>query len=113
MTRKPYILKEEEIEILLNGIIEFGIDETYERMKYRALAGMKQSADVDEILMDQADTVLKRARNLSTDDESGAELLKSLYQLSAMLRMLAHEIYREYLKTDQERDNKRFLRLVK
>ena len=112
-THTPYILKEDELEILLDGIVTRGVDETYEAMKARSLGAAQKIPDADEILMDQADTVLKRARNLEIKNEEDEELLKTLYKLHGVLRILSHEIYREYLKTDKERDNERFIRLVK
>jgi len=113
MTRTPYILKEEELEILLNGITTRGADETYKAMKNRTFMAIQQIDDADEILMDQYDTVLKKARNLNVENEDSEKLQKILYHLASILRILAHEIYREYLKAGKERDNERFLRLVK
>lgn len=111
--RTPYTLKENELEMLLNGMTKYGADKTFDVMKKRSLASMEDTKDSDEILMDQYETVLKRARGLSIENEEDEQLQKSLYQLSSLLRVLAHDIYREYLKTDKERNNKRFLRLVK
>lgn len=111
--RTPYILKEQEMEMLLNGMAKYGADKTYEVMKKRSLASMEDVTDTDEVLMDQYESVLKRARELTVESDDDKELQNSLYQLSSLLRVLAHEVYREYLKIDKERDNERFLRLIK
>lgn len=112
MTRVTYVLKKEELEILLNGMIAHGTDKTYIAMKNRTVIAMQQIEDADEILMDQYDTVLKKARSLNAENND-EKLQKTLYQLASLLRILAHEIYREYLKAGKERGSKRFLHIVK
>ena len=112
MTRKPYMLKEEEIEVLVSGMMEHGVQATYDRMFDRAIKTMKVTDDMDEMLMDMHDTVLIRARDFVVENDNDKELRKTLYQLANMLRTLGHEVYYKYIKAGKERDNDRFLRLV-
>jgi hypothetical protein len=112
MTRKPYTLSEEEIEVLIDGIMKHGDEATYMQMKYKTLISMDKKDDLDEMLMDMHETILARARKSSTENKIDKELRKILYQLASMLRILAHEIYREYIKNGKSRDSERFLRLV-
>jgi len=112
MTRKPYILKEEEIDTLVQGISEHGDEETYIKMRDKSLIAMSGTDDVDEMLMDMYETMLARSRSASDEDETGKELKKILYQLTSMFRILAHDINREYRKLGKERNGERFLRLV-
>lgn len=112
MTRESYIMPEEEIEILINGIIEHGDEETYSRMRDKTLFIIDKKDDVDEMLMDMHETVLIRAREVVVENEGNQELQKILYQLASILRILAHEIYRTYIRNGSSRDSERFLRLV-
>jgi len=112
MTRKPYILKEEEIDTLVQGIVEHGDEETYAKMRDKSLVAMRNVKDMDEMLIDMYETMLERARSANDEDQTDKELKKILYQLASMFRILAHDINREYRKLGQERNGERFLRLV-
>lgn len=108
MIRKPYTLKEEELKHLVDGIKNHGVEETQEQMRQRVLLAMAYDPNMDESLMDMYDSVLKRARSPVVGEEDK----KILYTLSSMLRILAHEAHRTYIKAGKEKDNTRFLHLV-
>jgi hypothetical protein len=103
--RKPYIMSEEEINMLVNGILSFGHNETHSRIKSRAETAMVAGDNfVDETLMDMYETVLSRAR-VSEDD-----MVKSaMYCLTRILRSVAHEA-RKYYRNKSE--SHRFLHLA-
>lgn len=113
MIRPLYIFKKEELRILLNGMITRGPEVLYNTMKSRALMSMKKVSYADDIIMDQYEAVLKVARTQSNESWEDKKTKNILYNIASLLRILAHVIYREYLKIDRERDNERFLRLVK
>lgn len=106
MSRNPYILTEGEIKVLFKGLVEYGEDETYGRMRDKVITAMLMEDDIDDMLMDMHDTILKRARQ-SKDEEQ-----KVFYRLAVILRKLAHEIYYTYIKAGKKRNNERFLRLI-
>lgn len=111
MTRKPYILKEEEINTLVRGIVDHGDEETYSRMRDKSLVAMKSDDDVDEMLMDMHETMLNRARGVG-DGPEYTEVKKTLYQLASMLRILAHYINKEYRASGKKKSGERFLKLA-
>lgn len=106
--REPYIIKEAEIAVLLAGIVEHGADPTYERMLDRVECQIEEEEYLDEMIMDMCEGVLKRARECSDDDEAKEQL----YELSGILRRLAHHTYRLYIRDGKERTGERFLRIV-
>ena len=112
MIRKPYVLKEEEISTLVHGMMTHGDEETYVRMRDKSLVSMQQIDDMDEMLMDMHETMLKRAREAEIENDQDKQVKQILYQLASMLRILAHDINREYRKRGKEKDGERFLRLV-
>lgn len=112
MARKKYVLKVEEIEALLRGMIENGPDETYKRMKDKALASMEKMKDLDEMFMDMSEDFLDRARTEPGSDENGKQLKDTYYILNSMLRTLAHEINKIYRKNGKDKIGDRFIRLV-
>jgi len=112
MSRKKYVLKTEEIEALLRGMIENGPDETYKRMKEKALISIEKMKDLDEMFMDMSEDFLDRARTEPGEDENGKQLKDVYYILNSMLRTLAHEINRIYRKNGKGKTGDRFIRVV-
>lgn len=112
MSRKKYVLKTEEIEALLRGMVENGPDETYKRMKEKALASIEKMKDLDEMFMDMSEDFLDRARIEPGEDENGKQLKDTFYILNSMLRILAHEVNKIYIKNGKEKIGNRFIRLV-
>jgi len=108
MNRTPYILKTDEIDTLLNGMITHGEEETYDKMRDKALFAMGKTKDIDELFMDMHEGMLKRARKYDDTEEAKAVF----YALSAMLRRIAHEVNRKYIRDGKEDSSPRFLRLV-
>jgi hypothetical protein len=103
-------MKEEEVQILVSGFMENGPEETFNRMRAKAFISMDQKNDVDEIFLDMSETLSKKAKEELGNDNL---LLFNIYNtLAFMLRRLAHEVYRKYIRMGEERDNSRFLRLV-
>jgi len=112
MTRKPYVLKEEEISTLIHGMMTHGDEETYARMRDKSLVAMRNIEDMDEMLMDMHETMLHRARETKDEEKADKELKQILYQLASMFRILAHYINREYRTLGKEKRGERFLKLV-
>ena len=114
MTRKKYIMSPEEMETLSSGLLSDGPDEVYVRMKAMGTFAMSKKDDVDEMFLDMSEAMLEKSREEASDEENeeGIIIKKIYYTLSFLLRRLAHEIYRKYIKNGKERSNNRFLRLV-
>ena len=112
MSRKKYVLKTEEIEALLRGIVENGPEETYKRMKEKALISIEKMKDLDEMFMDMSEDFLDRARTEPGEDENGKQLKDTYYILNSMLRTLAHEINKIYRKNGKGKTGDRFIRVV-
>lgn len=112
MTREPYILKAKEIQSLVAGLAAHGPQLTYEQMRKRATQAMENANDVDEMFLDMHEYMLKKARELEVEDDDDLKLQIFYYTIASMLRKLAHEIYRAYLKLGKERASNRFIRLV-
>lgn len=110
-TREKYIIKTKEVNSLLAGLVAHGPERTYEQMKLRATRAMEASDDVDEMFLDMAESMLKKARNtrVKKDEQSTKPYF---YTLASMLRRLAHEINRAYIRTNRKADSVRFIRLV-
>lgn len=113
MNRKKYILKSDEIDIVISGLIESGPVETYKKMKDKALLSMEKIKDLDEMFMDMSEDFLNRART-EPKDEGEKKLQEIYYTLNTMLRKLAHEVNLFYKKAkDKKRSSSnRFLKLV-
>lgn len=115
MERKPYIMKVEEIQTLIAGLITHGPEDIYGKIKAKAFFAMENKDDIDDMFLDMAETLLKKGREeLEEDDEDGENpsIANIYYTLSYILRKVAHETYSKYLKLGKERDNNRFIRLV-
>jgi len=111
MNRTPYIMKEEEIQALIAGFIKYGPEDVYIKMKTKALFVMDKIDDLDEEFLDRANLLLIRGKK-ELYNNSEDSLKNIYYTLAFMLRKLAHEIYRKYIKNGRLRDNDRFLRIV-
>ena len=113
MNRPAYIMREEEIMALVAGFVKYGPDDIYIKMKTKALFVMDKVDDLDEEFLDRSIALLSKARrednNIEDDEISHRDIY---YTLSFMLKKLAHEIYREYIKKGEDRNSNRFLRLV-
>lgn len=110
-TREKYIIKTKEINSLLAGLVAHGPEKTYAQMKIRATRAMETADDVDEMFLDMSESMLKKARNART--KKGEQSTKPyFYTLASMLRRLAHEINRAYIKSNRKVENTRFIRLV-
>ena len=112
--RNTYIMSENEIGAMVAGFIKFGPEDIYNKMRAKALLVIDKMKDLDDEFLDRAETLLVKARQESeTVKENERDSLERIYYtLSFMLRKLAHEIYRKYLKKGEKRDNGRFLRLI-
>lgn len=110
--RKPYILKTEEIDVLLAGIVSHGEEETYDRMRDKAFNSLDARPDMDDVFLDMYECMIKRARDVDIQTEEGQYLARDMYSLASMMRNIAHQLYRAYNRSGEARDNDRFLRLV-
>lgn len=111
--RKKYKMKEEEIQMLVGGIMSNGPEETYNRMRAKAFMVLDEKPNVDQIFLDMSETLLEKARGENEDNAEETSPLFIIYNsLSFMLRKIGHEIYRKYIKKGVKRNDKRFLRLV-
>lgn len=110
--RKPYILKTEEVDTLLAGLVSHGADATYERMRDKAFDASQQRPDMDDVFLDMYEGMIKKARGIDAGEEDGKKLSNDLYTLATMMRNIAHQLYRAYNRAGMIRDNDRFLRLV-
>jgi len=112
MVRKKYILKTEEIEALLRGMVEAGPAETYNRMMEKALLSMEKIKDLDEMFLDMSEDFLDRARIEPGEEENSKQLKNIYYILNSMLRNLAHEVDSVYRKNGRKKSGDRVIRLV-
>lgn len=111
MTRKPYIIKDAEVGTLVASMLSGGGTETLSRLRGRALLSMDAHDDMDEIFLDMSDSFREKGL-LELDKEGDVPMASIYYTLAFILRRLAHEIYRKYIKNGVQRDNERFIRLV-
>jgi len=107
-------MSENDIEAMVAGFIKLGPEDVYNKMRAKALLVMDKMKDLDDEFLDRSNTLLAKARQEAeaTKEEDSDSLERIYYTLSFMLRKLAHEIYRKYLRKGETRDNGRFLRLV-
>lgn len=110
MSHTKYIMKAEEVQVLITSFITYGPEETYNKMAYKALISIDQANDIDEVFLDMSETLSKKAKEEIDNDDSS--LLIIYRSLAFMLRRLAHKIYREYIRKGEKRNNSRFLRLI-
>lgn len=110
--REPYHLTEEEIQILLQGVVLYGLDETFKRMQEKTMSALTQVDFLDDMIMDMHEAMLKRAREFDTSDEDGQVIQEQLYQLASMLRFSAHDAHRFLLSHGKASETGRFLKLV-
>lgn len=112
MMRKPYILKSDEIDALLAGMIAHGESDTYDRMRDKAFLSSETRADMDDIFLDMYDGMIKKARLAYDDGEDEQDMIDAMYSIAFMMRDIAHKLYRKYLRSGLPRDSDRFIRLV-
>ncbi len=117
MDHKPYIMKNEEIQTLVAGIMAHGVDDTYSKMRAKAIFAMDNKENIDDMFLDMSDTLLRLAReevdSKDKNEDGDSNLLSNVYYtVSYMLKRIAHEVYRNYIKKGDTRDNSRFIRLV-
>lgn len=113
MSRNAYIMKIEEIQMLVEGFIFNGPEDTYNRMRAKAFMSMDQKNDIDEVFLDMSESLAKKAKeDIDSDNDENPSLSNIYSTLAFMLRRLAHEVYRKYIEKGEKRDNSRFLRLV-
>lgn len=111
--RKPYIMKVEEIQTLIAGFVSNGQEDTYNKIKAKALFAMDKIEDIDDMFLDMSESFLKLARDdTDIESEDNPSLSSIYYVISYMLRKVAHEIYSKYIKKGEQRDNSRFIRLI-
>lgn len=113
MELRHYVLKEEEINMFVQSIIKYGDNETYNKMLAKSLVVMNETDNADEMLMDMHQTIIKRARNIGESNDDEKSIKSVYYRLASILRILAHQIQREYIKKGYNKDSERFLRLVR
>lgn len=113
MNRQPYILKGEEISLLLSKLSNDGEQELYKSMKHKASVNIQCVNDLDEIFLDMSNTFVSMARDVDIDNEELNKIRQMYLVLSFLLRRLGHEIYREYTKHGKtDRSHDRFLHVV-
>lgn len=110
--RKPYILKTEEIDTLLAGLMTNGEEQTYELMKSKAFSASQQRPDMDDVFLDMYESMMKKARGIDAAGEGDKDAIEAMYTLASMMRTIAHQLYRAYNRAGMTRDNDRFLRII-
>jgi len=110
--RTPYSISEDEIKKLISLFISAGEAKTYNITKSNLFFSINTFDDLDEKILDMSDSFLELGREEKKKSNEDLILSKTYYSLSYILRKIAHEIYRKYIRSGKERDNKRFLRLV-
>ena len=107
--RKRYNTRQEEIDTLVNAIISHGAEGAYNVIKTKALFLSDSKKDVDEMLLDMSEDMLKVGRD-QLEQEDNVFSTNIYYTLSFLLRKIAHEIHR--MGEKKESEDSRFLRLV-
>lgn len=110
MSRKKYVLKVDEIETLVEGVLKNGADDTYNRMHEKALSSYDRVKDLDEMFLDMSEDFLERAR-MEVKEENKA-IQDAYYLLSSMLKKLAYDINRMMRKAGKERNGERFFKAI-
>jgi hypothetical protein len=106
--RERYVMSEDEIKIMLQGLKAYGPDETYKRIQERTFSSMINTDSIDDMIMDMYETMLKEARKC----EDGKELKLDLYQLASMLRFSAHDANRFLSSHGKASKSSRFLKIA-
>lgn len=113
MKREKYIMPVSEIQALVAGFVQYGPQETYIKMRSKALMVMDKAPALDEEFLDRAEILLQKAREEPDSVEEGKTSLKDIYYtLSFMLRRLAHEMHFIYIKKGKSKENNRFLQVI-
>lgn len=113
MKREKYIMPVSEIQALVAGFVQYGSEETYTKMRSKALMVMDKAPALDEEFLDRAEVLLQKAREEPESTEENKASLKDIYYtLSFMLRKLAHEMHAIYVKKGKSKENDRFLRVI-
>lgn len=102
------VISDQELKTILERLSVIGEQELYAQTKSKALFVMDQIDDLDEAFLDIHDTILEKARG-----EEQEEIAKDYHTVARIFRRVAHEIYRKYIKGDEQRKSERFLRIVK
>lgn len=100
-------VSDQELEVIIKNLQLHGQEEIFTNMRSKALFVMDQVDDMDEVFLDMSDDVLKKARK-----EEDEHRKKDLYVISFLLRRVAHQVYRKYIKGGKQRLSERFLRSV-
>jgi hypothetical protein len=109
MSRKKYVLKTEEIDNLVDGVLRLGADDTYDKMREKAFLSIEKMKDLDEMFLDMYEDFLERARIESEENQTTREIY---YLLSSMLKILAYEINYIYRKSGKKKGGERFLKVI-
>lgn len=111
--RKKYKMRQEEISILVSGMISHGALEIYNIMKAKSFFSMDEKEDVDEMLIDMSETMLELGREHDNEIEDTIVSRNIFYTLSFILRKIGHEVNIKYNKSNTNRKSSdRFLKLV-
>jgi hypothetical protein len=109
--RKKYVIKKDEINSLVSNIISNGTDDTYTKMCAKIFLAIDDKVDLDEMLMDMADETLEKARKES-EKKNNEIITSAYYSLHFILRKLANQTYRKYIKKGIKKESTRFLNLI-
>lgn len=113
MTRNKYVLKEQEVDTLVQGILSRGEEDTYASMRAKCLMTAETIEDMDEMLMDMHESMLEKAREIEAETENDDELKTMFYRIASMFRILAHDINLRYKKSGITKNkSSRILQLV-
>ncbi len=108
MASGKYILKEDELISLVNEVKNNGPEKTYDKLKEKINLVVDFDDNLDSMLMDMHDSVLQRARICAEDDKN----IDTLYSITVILRRLAHQIHRAYIKRGKDKSNNNFLHVA-
>lgn len=108
--REKYVLTDVELNNLLVGIEKFGVDKTYMAVKSKAFGAISCVESIDEMLMDQYDSVIEKARSY---DQTDIHTISNLYSIASILRRVGHQLYRQLLRSEMRKESDRFLNIIK
>ncbi len=101
-------MDQQEIQTLITGISQQGAQKLYDLIKTNGMAMMATQYNLDETIMDRYENFLELAR--TNEDETTRNIY---YSLASLMRKLAEEIHRMYIKQGHKKEGSRFLRLIK